>query len=147
MDRHRSDLPVAKTFRCRLITPQARVLDEDATYVQIPLHDGSAGILPRRAAMLGKLGLGELRVDFPAGGSRSYFLDGGFGQMVGDSLTILAKDAIAAERLSEQDAKAELAEAEARKPSGADDAAKITHDRARARLKLRLAQTASKTLA
>jgi len=131
---------VAKTFRCRLITPKARVLDEDATYVSIPLHDGSAGILPMRAAMLGKLGLGELRIDFPAGGSRSYFLDGGFAQMVGDHLKILAQEAIPAERLSATDAKAELAEAEARKPGEGYDIERITQDRARARLKLRLAE-------
>jgi F-type H+-transporting ATPase subunit epsilon len=135
---------VAKTFRCRLITPQARVLDEDATYVSIPLHDGSAGILPMRAAILGKLGLGELRIDFPEGGSRSYFLDGGFAQMVGDHLTILAQEAIPAERLSATEAKAELAEAEARKPGQGYDLQQITRDRARASLKLRLAETTAK---
>lgn len=135
---------MAKTFRCRLITPQARVLDEDATYVSIPLHDGSAGILPRRAAILGKLGMGELRIDFPEGGSRSYFLDGGFAQMVGDHLTILAQEAIPAERLSASDAKAELAEAEARQPGEGYDANRIAQDRAKARLKLRLADATAK---
>lgn len=136
---------MAKTFRCRLITPAARMLDEDATYVQIPLHDGLAGILPKHAALLGKLGLGELRVDFPAGGSRSYLLDGGFGQMVGDSLTILAKEAIPAERLTEEESRAALAEAEARTPSTPPEQAQVRHDQARARLMLRLAQATAKS--
>jgi len=135
---------VAKTFRCLLITPESRVLDEDATYALLPLHDGSAGVLPKRAPMLGKLGLGELRIDFPAGGSRSYCLDGGFAQMVGDHLTILAQEALPAERISEQEARAELAEAEARTPADGADMAWVAHERARARLKLRLAQEAIK---
>jgi F-type H+-transporting ATPase subunit epsilon len=128
----------AKTFRCKLITPEARVLDEDCTYVQLPLHDGQAGILPMRAPLMAKIGLGELRVDLAAGGSRSYLIEDGFAQMVGDSLTLLAERAAPVESLSEEDARAELAAAESRKDVG--DVAKLTRERDRARAKLTLAQ-------
>ncbi len=153
-----------KSFRCKLITPEARLLDEPVLYVNMPLWDGQSGIMPRRAPLLAKLGIGELRIDFaekpaqdrsrpateqqggapspggPGGGSRSYFVDGGFAQMVGDSLTLLAEQAIPVESLSEQDARAELAEAEARQPEGGADLARITRDRHRAKVKLDLAQ-------
>jgi F-type H+-transporting ATPase subunit epsilon len=131
-----------KTFRCRLITPEARLLDQDATHVSLPFHDGLAGVLPRHAPIVAKLGLGELRVDFPEGGSRSYFLDGGFGQFVGDHLTILAEEAIPAEALIESQAKAELDEANARTGSTGEELTKVVHDRSRAALKARLAARA-----
>lgn len=127
-----------KTFRCKLITPEARVLDEECTYVQLPLHDGQAGILPMRAPLMAKLGLGELRVDIAGGGSRSYLVEDGFAQMVGDALTLLAERAFPVEALSEEEAKAELAAAESRKGTG--DVAKLTRERDLARAKVTLAQ-------
>lgn len=129
-----------ESFRCRLITPEARVLDEDVTYVSLPLWDGLAGILPNRAPFVAKLGLGELTMDFPEGGRRSYLLEDGFGQMYADTLTILAQKAIPVETLSEEDAKAELAEAAARASTQGDEMRAITRDRERARLKVRLAR-------
>lgn len=128
-----------KSFRCRLITPEARVLDEQVSYVQLPLHDGQAGILPMRAALMAKLGLGELRIDFAKGGARSFLVEDGFAQMAGDTLTLLAEKAIPVESLSEESAKAELAEAQSRKLEG-DEVARLTRDQNRARLKVTLAQ-------
>ncbi|MEC9373431.1 MAG: F0F1 ATP synthase subunit epsilon [Planctomycetota bacterium] len=131
---------MADIINFKLITPEAVVLSEKITAAQLPLHDGQAGILPRRAPLMAKVGLGELRVDFPAGGSRSYVVDGGFVQMVGDKLTLLAESALPAEQLSEQEASAELAEAEARKPQTAGEMERIAHERRRARLKVDLAR-------
>jgi F-type H+-transporting ATPase subunit epsilon len=107
------------TFRCRLITREAQVLDERATAAVIPAWDGLMGILPNRAPLVAQLGTGELRLDFAEpgsgkGGSRAFFVDDGFVQMVNNELTILASTAIPAESLSESEAQAELAEASAR---------------------------------
>ena len=104
-----------QTFRCRLITREALVLDEPATAAVIPAWDGLMGVLPGRAPIVAQLGTGELRLDFPdsgpaKGGSRAFFVDDGFVQMVNNELTILAVTAIPAESLSETDAQAELAE-------------------------------------
>ena len=68
-------------------------------------------------------------------------------QMQGDTLIILAEDALPAEEISESDAQAELAEAEARKvsPDATDKAAEADRLRAArdaARWKLRLAKQA-----
>lgn len=138
-----------KSFRCRLITPDAQVLDAKASAVVLPAWDGQMGILPDRAAFVAKLGPGELRVDFVpgetpkdmGGGSRSYFLEGGFAHMVKNELMLLATKAVPAEALSETEAQAELAEANARK-DGTDAAAveKIRDDREKAAAKLRVAR-------
>lgn len=141
---------MAKSFRCRLITPDAQVLDAKATSCVLPAWDGQMGILPDRAAFVAKLGPGELRFDFApsdnpkdiGGGSRSYFVEGGFAHMVKNELMLLATKAIPAESLSENEAQAELAEATARKDVGTDAAVveKIRQDREKAAAKLRVAR-------
>lgn len=135
------------TFRCRLITPEAQVLDNDAVQAIVPAWDGQLGVLPGRAAMVTQLGTGELRVDFPdsgsaKGGSRSYFIDDGFAQMLEGTLTILAAQAIGAERLSEADAQAELASLNNRRTEGmgAAELAQLKKDKARVEAKLRAAR-------
>ncbi len=144
-----------KTFRCRLITPEAQVLDTDVTYASIPAWDGLMGFQPGRAPIVAKLGMGELRLDFPdvgqaRGGSRYFFIEDGFVQMVSDRLTILARQAAPMEQLTEADAEAELAAARARAvPADAPNRVKeleaINTQRRRAEVKLRLA-TKARTL-
>jgi F-type H+-transporting ATPase subunit epsilon len=138
-----------KTFRCRLITPLAQVLDEPVKYVSLPAWDGLLGVLPGRGPMVAKLGLGSLRIDFPdrqgaRGGTRTFMVEDGFVQMVNNKLTILAGKAVPAEMLVESEAQAELAEAQSRRPTpgptSAKDMDQISRDRARARLKIRLAR-------
>ena len=88
---------------------------------------------------------GELRVDFPggAGGSRTFFVDDGFAQMVGNHLTILAASAIDAEKLTESEAQAELSAANARRTEGESESvvARIRKERNRATAKLRVARS------
>lgn len=103
----------SKTFRCRIVTPTARILDEDVVAASIPAWDGSMGFLVDRAPILTRLGIGELTLEFPAqssaaGGSRSYVVAGGFAQMVDNRLTILAETAIPTESIVVSDAEAEL---------------------------------------
>lgn len=106
-----------KSFRCRLITPEAQVLDGPVTSAVIPCWDGQMGILHSRAPIVTRLGIGELRLDFPdtaqqRGGSRSYLVEGGFAHMLSNNLTILAERATPAESISESAAQADLTKAE-----------------------------------
>lgn len=139
-----------KSFRCRLVTPSASLLDDQATYASVPAWDGLLGFLPGRAPILSKLGCGELIVRFPdsekgAGGQRSYVVDGGVVQMQGDSLTIIAEYAAAAEQINPTEADAELKAALAKNPEGEGNARliaqdRLTRDRERARVKVRIAR-------
>ena len=141
-----------KTFRCRLVTPAAAMVDESVTYASLPAWDGLMGVLPNRAAMLVKLGMGELKLQFPdregAGGDRSYMVEGGTAQMLGDELTILAERAIPVESLVASDAEAELRALQSKTvdpnaPDRAAAAARLQQDRERARVKLHLAKSRS----
>lgn len=137
-----------KTFRCRLITPEAQVMDGPVTAAVIPCWDGQMGFLPSRAPIVARLGIGELRLDFPdgsqgKGGSRSYLVEGGFAHMLSNQLTILAERATPAEQISEADAQKELAAAESRVASATGDAARrdrLQKDRDRAMQKVRAAR-------
>jgi F-type H+-transporting ATPase subunit epsilon len=140
-------MSTARSFRCRLITPVAQVLDEQASSAVVPAWDGLFGVLPNHAPIVAKLGLGELRINFAdsdkgRGGSRSFLVEDGFVQMVDNKLTILAAKAIPTESLSESEAQAELREAGSRRPDKPGDAQRIAADKARAQAKLRLVQKA-----
>lgn len=124
----------SKSLHCNVITPERQVLECDATFVALPAFDGEIGFMNNRAPLLGKLGLGELRVTTDDG-ERRFFLDGGFVQMLDNQLTILTERA---EEASDLDAAAidrELTDALAL--SGADPTARdIAVRRAKARKRI-----------
>jgi F-type H+-transporting ATPase subunit epsilon len=98
------------TFHCSVITPERAVLEAEATFVAFPAHDGEVGILPGRAPLLFKMGIGELRVESPEG-NRNFFVDGGFAQMVENRLTLLTEQAKTIGEIDPAAAERALAEA------------------------------------
>ena len=77
-------------LRCNIVTPTESVLESEASYIEFPAWDGQKGVAPGAAPFLVKLGAGRLRVDRPGSGAEVFLLDGGFAQMNGGTLTILA---------------------------------------------------------
>lgn len=96
------------TFNCSLVTPAAKVLDESVEYASFPAHDGQVGIAPSRAPLLAELGDGSLRLDFPGGGKRWFFIGGGFAQMKDNKLSIVADEAVPAEEIVRSKVQEEL---------------------------------------
>lgn len=130
---------MAETFRCTLVTPSEQVLDAAVTYASIPAWDGQVGLMNDRAPLLVKLGYGALRLDEENGGKRWYFIGGGFAQMKSNRLTLLTDEAVAADAISETEARAALKEAEAFVPHTDEQFAKKERDLRRARVMLDLA--------
>lgn len=81
-----------KNLRCVVVTPECAVLDETAESIVLPLFDGESGVLPGREPLMGKLRSGELRLS--GAKTRSLFIDGGFVQVVGETVTILTPRAL-----------------------------------------------------
>lgn len=131
---------MAETFHVKLITPETRLLDAEVTYASVPMWDGQRGEMHRSAALVGKLGPGVLRLDFPGSDSKKYFIEGGFMQNVNDELTILAEGATPVENLDAGELKAALAESNARKAQTGDEADALTTERSTLRAKLAAAQ-------
>lgn len=128
------------TFRCSVVTPEAPILDTEVTQAVFPAWDGQIGILAHRAPLLAKLGHGELRLDLADGGTRRFFVSGGFAQMKGDSLSILSDEALAAEEIDRATAEAALREAQALRAENPQAAARRDRDLNRARAMLAVAQ-------
>jgi len=79
-------------MRVTLIAPDRSLFDGEATSVVAPAYDGQVGILPGHAPFLTLLGTGALTI--AQGGSSSRFtVAGGFLQVVGDTVRVVAEHA------------------------------------------------------
>ena len=80
------------TLTCTLITPEQEVFEKEATYIDLPAHDGQMGFLINRAPLLVKLGSGILTVK-GQGSETKVRISGGFAQMKGNTLAVLTDKA------------------------------------------------------
>lgn len=99
--------------RCVVVTPERAVLDAVAELIVLPMYDGELGVLPGRAALIGRLGAGELRLKGGPAGLKRYFVDAGFVQVRDNVVTVLTAKAVEAERVTAQQAEQAAAEADA----------------------------------
>jgi len=126
-------------FRCTIVTPEEQVLDESLTQAILPAHDGLVGILTDRAPLLVKLGQGPLRVDLAGGQRRYFYVEGGVAQMKDNKLTVLTNEATPADEIDAEAARAEYADAVARRITDPHSFEDRQRQLARARAKQELA--------
>src|SRR5947209_348608 len=83
-----------------IVTPEARVYADTIDTVVIPTTEGEVGILPGHIPLLTQVEHGELRV---TKGSQTTWLavSGGFAEVEGDRVHILAQHAITEEKIDE----------------------------------------------
>jgi len=93
-----ADTLTGGTLHCVVVTPERALLDEPADFVALPMYDGELGVLPGRAALIGRLGYGELRIR-RGGETRRYFVDGGFAQVRANTVTVLTGRALKANEI------------------------------------------------
>jgi F-type H+-transporting ATPase subunit epsilon len=84
-----------------IVTPEARVYSDTIDTVVIPTVDGEVGILPGHIPLLTQVEHGELRV---TKGATVIVLavGGGFAQIAGDKISVLAEHAITEEKIDEK---------------------------------------------
>ena len=94
-------------LRCTLITPEKTVCDQRAEFVVVPFEDGEKGIAPGHAAMVGRLGCGELRIrDF--GRVERYYVEGGFVEVADNVVSVTTPRALRADEIDEAVVRTEL---------------------------------------
>jgi F-type H+-transporting ATPase subunit epsilon len=121
---------------CVVVTPERALLDETVDFVALPMYDGELGVLPGRAALIGRLGPGELRIRH-GDNTRRFFVDGGFAQVRGDVVTVLTPRALKAEDIDTAAASAALEAAHGiTETPGAQAAQLKAQKRARAQLRI-----------
>ncbi len=126
---------MAETFHCSVVTPERAVLECDATSAIFPAHDGEIGILPQRAPLLCRLGTGVLRVK-TEGEDREFYIDGGFGQMVDNKLTLLTEQARGKDEIDLDAARQALKDAQGLSTEDGYDERQTAIQRAQVQLKL-----------
>jgi F-type H+-transporting ATPase subunit epsilon len=121
-----------------VVTPETTLIDEPITGVRFPLFDGSTGVLPGHAPLVGRVGSGELSMT-TANGSSNYFVDGGFVQINGSVVTVLTARCIPSGEIDQDTAKEELSAALAR-PAASDaeiESRQRDQDRARSMMSVK----------
>ena len=83
-----------------IVTPEAKVYSDTIDSVVIPTVEGEIGILPGHIPLLTQIAIGELRVS--KGNTTQWLaIGGGFAQIDGDTVRVLAENAITEEKIDE----------------------------------------------
>ena len=94
-----------------IVTPEAKVYSDTIDSVVIPTVEGEIGVLPGHIPLLTQVEDGELRVTKGAI-TQLLVVSGGFAQIDGDRVRVLAENAINEEKIDENAVEAALKRAE-----------------------------------
>ena len=94
-----------------IVTPEAKVYSDTVDSVVVPTVEGEIGVLPGHIPLLTQVADGELRV---TKGNATHWLavGGGFAQIDGDTVRVLAEHAITEEKIDENAVEAAMKRAE-----------------------------------
>ena len=100
---------------CDIVTPAAKLFSDDAYMVVVPGVEGEMGFLQGHVPLVSLLADGVVRIQAENGGEAKRFaLQGGYVQVTGQKVIILADRALPAESIDADKARADLAELEAK---------------------------------
>ena len=126
-------------MHCIVVTPDKMVVEQEANFVAFPLYDGEYGVLKGHSPMVGRLGAGELRIKTPNGTTESYFVDGGFVEVLDDEISLLTARAWRSSEIDPVEVQQEIDEIRS-KPAITAEHAKLREETlAACRAQLRLA--------
>jgi F-type H+-transporting ATPase subunit epsilon len=100
-------------LQCIVVTPERTVFDQSADFVAMTLFDGEIGIAPGHTPMIGRLGCGEMRIQCE-GRTDSYYVEGGFVEVLGDVVSVLTRRAAPAASIDEAVVREQLFTAQSR---------------------------------
>jgi F-type H+-transporting ATPase subunit epsilon len=83
-----------------IVTPEDRVYSDTVDTVVIPTVEGEIGILPGHIPLVTQVGAGELRAT-KGGVTKLLVVGGGFAQVTGEKVSVLADSAINEEKIDE----------------------------------------------
>ena len=127
-------------LRCIVVTPEETAMEQESSFVVVPLFDGELGVAPGHSPLIGRLGFGELRLTASDGTKSRFYVDGGFVQVANDVVTVLTGKTVPARDLDVAVAEEQLAEA-MKRPVNTDELLEL-RERAvlQARSQIRIAQ-------
>src|SRR5437764_11472237 len=131
------------TMHVEVVTAEQELYSGEADIVIAPGTEGELGILPKHAALLTTLKVGELLIKL-SGAEEPLFVSGGFLEVSNNSVTVLAETAEHAEEIDEARAEADRRRAQESLEQAESDAqrAELIGALERAMTRLRLAELA-----
>lgn len=135
---------MAENIQLEIVTPEKKVVSEEAQIVVAPGSLGEFGVLSGHTPFMTSLKIGAVRYDDASGGQRIVFVSGGFAEALPDKVTILADSAERRRDIDLERAKAAKTRAEERLAREADENINYTRARAalmRAILRIQLAES------
>lgn len=129
------------TLHVEVVTAERELYSGEADMVSAPGSEGRLGILPRHAALLTTLMPGELTIKLD-GAEQPIFVSGGFLEVSGNTVTVLADTAEYAEEIDQARAEAARRRAQERlEQAGSDvDRAELLGALERAMSRIRVAE-------
>ena len=116
---------MAGTFNFELVTPERMALSQDAAQVVVPGVEGDFTVLAGHAPVISALRPGIIDVTLPDASKTRIYVRGGFAEIDGAHLTVLAERAIDVDAMDAATIAAELEKAEADLASATDDAGRL----------------------
>ena len=104
---------MADTLHLQIATPERQLVDESVTEIQIPGKNGYLGILPDHAPLLSELGAGVLTYSGGNAPDKTLAVDGGFVEVLGNEVRVLAERAEFSKEINAEQARREFDEAQA----------------------------------
>jgi F-type H+-transporting ATPase subunit epsilon len=128
-------------MRCIVVTPEKTVVDQNASFVALPLYDGELGIAPNHTPLVGRVGCGELRIRAETSSlETSFYIEGGFVEVLDNVVSLLTNQAVPSNMLDAVTAQEEL-ETACGRPTYSSEQMEIREQAIRqARAKLHLAK-------
>jgi len=123
---------MAELFQFELVSPERQLLSEQVAEVVVPGADGEFGVLQNHAPFISTILPGILKVRRDAGWDE-YFVRGGFADVAGGGLTVLAEQAVPVSEISREQLDQAIKDAE-------EDAADAKDDEARQKAEMKLSQ-------
>jgi F-type H+-transporting ATPase subunit epsilon len=123
----------------RLLTPEGSIFDDVAYMVIAPSVQGEVGILPRHAAFIAQLRVGDVRLTMLDDTTVVFATTGGYVSVEEDRVLILVEQAERADQIDRERAQQALVRADqALADAGDDEVARIAAESARRRAENRL---------
>ena len=107
---------------CDIVTPAEQQFSEECYMVAVPGVDGHMGFMPGHAPLVSTLADGEVRVFSDANTlTHRFACQGGYVQVTGEKVIVLADRALAAEEIDAAEVAAKISELQAAFDSAAED--------------------------
>ena len=99
------------TLKLEIITPDAKVFEGEAEFVELPGAEGDMGVFPQHEAMVTELKAGELRIT-QKGRVQVLAIGEGFAEITGTSIAVMTDGAVNEKDIDEKAAEVAVKRAE-----------------------------------